>query len=236
MSDLLAFDYGASNGRAILGEFDGNRLGLSEIHRFSNDPVLIGSTLNWDILRLYLEMKTGILECIKKGHKNIASIGIDTWGVDFGLLDADGLLIGNVVHYRDARNDGMIEKAAGIVPKRQIYEQTGLQFMKFNTLYQLLSLAASNSWTLEKAAALLFVPDLLKYFLTGEKQIEYTIASTSQMIEAKSKKWADSLLDSLGIPRRMLGAISEPGTIAGKIRATVREELGIGAVPVVNVP
>jgi len=235
MMNLLAFDYGASSGRAILGKFDGNRLEIDEMHRFSNEPVMVNDTLYWDILRLFHEMKQGILKCVKNGYSDISGIGTDTWGVDFGLLNASGELIGNPVHYRDKRNDGIMEKAWSIIPKREIYEKTGLQFLKFNTLYQLLSMKLSNSPFLDKASTMLFTPDLLNFFLTGEKATEYTIASTSQMLDAKRGIWASDLLDKLDIPQNILTNIVDSGTIIGKISKSISEELNIRSIPVIAV-
>lgn len=235
MLKLLAFDYGASSGRAILGEFDGGKLQLKEMHRFPNEPVTVGDNLYWDILRLYHEMKQGILKCAAAGNRDIASIGIDTWGVDFGLLDADGKLLGNPYHYRDGRTEGMIEKACGIVEKKEIYAQTGIQFQELNTIYQLLSMKAASSPMLEKASTMLFIPDLLRYFLTGEKNSEFTIASTSQMLQHKGGSWAYSLLGKLGIPGHILTDVIEPGTIAGMLTPQVAGELGTGRIPVAAV-
>lgn len=235
MLKLLAFDYGASSGRAILGKFNKDKLELSEVHRFSNDPVMVNGSFYWDVLRLFHEMKQGILKCIKDGEGDIKGVGTDTWGVDFGLLDKSGELLGNPFHYRDKRNEGMIEEACKIVPKRQLYEITGTQFLKFNTVYQLLSLKLNNSPMLEKAEALLFTPDLLNYFLTGEKITEYTIASTSQMLEAESGNWAYSLLERLGIPTRILLDIVNPGTVIGSVSKWVCDELNIGRIPVIAV-
>lgn len=166
---LLAFDYGASSGRAILGEFDGSRLTLSELHRFSSDPVMMNGTFTWDFPRLFFELKKGILKALQAGHKDIAGIGIDTWGVDFGLLSAQGELLGNPVHYRDARTDGMIELACSRSSEKEIYDTTGIAFQKFNTLYQLLAMAEKKSVLLENADTLLFIPDLFNYYLTGRK-------------------------------------------------------------------
>ncbi|HEY5585081.1 MAG TPA: rhamnulokinase family protein [Ruminiclostridium sp.] len=235
MLKLLAFDYGASSGRAILGKFDGERLSLQEIHRFTNEPVMVGNNLYWDILRLYHEMKQGIMKCVSSGNKDIASIGVDTWGVDFGLLDSSGKLMGNPYHYRDNNTEGMIEEAVKLMSKREIYDQTGIQFMVFNTLYQLLSMKMNNSPLLEKASTMLFIPDLLRYFLTGEKNVEYTIASTGQMLDPNSGKWAKPLLDRLGIPQNILTEIIEAGSIAGRLTANVSSELGIGSIPVIAV-
>lgn len=235
MLKLLAFDFGASSGRAILGRFDGNKIVLDEVHRFSNDPVMVNETLYWDVLRLFHEMKAGILKCVQKGDKDIAGIGVDTWGVDFGLLDDSGGLLSNPVHYRDARTENMIEEACKIVPKREIYEETGIQFMKFNTLYQLLAMKLENSPVLEKARTMLLMPDLFNYFLTGEKYSEYSIVSTTQMMNPRTGNWAGTLLDRMGIPGEILTDIVDAGNVIGKVSKNIQEELNIGDVPVIAV-
>jgi rhamnulokinase len=232
---LLAFDYGASSGRAILGQFDGSRLTLDEIHRFSNDPVFVSDSLYWDILRLFYEMKQGILKAAAHSGKDISSIGIDTWGVDIGLLDKDGKLLGNPLHYRDSNTEGMMEKVFRIVPDHEVYERTGIQFQPFNTLYQLFSLQSANSHLLKNASTMLFIPDLLRYFLTGEKTCEYTIASTSQMINADKGSWDTELLDKLNIPTDILPEIINPGNITGKLTEKLSRELIVGQIPVVAV-
>ena len=203
--------------------------------KFPNEPVAVGDSLHWDILRLYHEIKQRIIKYAVSGHKAIASIGIDTWGVDFGLLDAEGRLLGNPFHYRDARTDGMMAKAFSIVPARDIYETTGIQFLQLNTLYQLLSMKQGQEYMLEKAATMLFTPDLLRYFLTGEKNCEFTIASTSQMLDARLGGWAEPLLKRLGLPLHMLTGIIDAGTMAGKLTDRVARELGTGNIPVVAV-
>lgn len=235
MQKLLAFDYGASSGRGILGSYDGKKLLLSEIHRFSNDPVMVGDTLYWDILRLYYEMKQSIVKCAADGDREISSIGIDTWGVDFGLLDSAGRLLGNPTHYRDKSTSGMIDKASKFIPKREIYESTGTQIQSFNTLYQLLSMKLTNPPLLDNASTMLFIPDLLRYFLTGEKSTEYTIASTAQMLDPVSGSWAKGLLKKLGIPQNILTEIIDAGTITGKLTSDLCAELGVDRVPVVAV-
>lgn len=196
---------------------------------------MVSGSLYWDILRLFHEMKQGILKCAASGHKDIASIGIDTWGVDFGLLDSTGSLIGNSFHYRDSRTEGMIEEACRIVPGQEIYQKTGVAFQVFNTLYQLFSMKFNNSPVLEQASTMLYMPDLLRYFLTGEKNCEYTIASTSQMLDAHTRSWAADLLGKLGIPLNIMTEIIDAGTIAGKLTSGVAGELGVGQVPVVAV-
>ncbi len=232
---LLAFDYGASSGRGILAEYDGNFIKLEEVHRFTNDPVMAGGTFYWDFLRLFHEMKTGMSKANKLSTEPISSMGIDTWGVDFGLLDKKGRLMGNPVHYRDARNDGMMEEAFKIVPKREIYGETGIQFLKFNTLYQLLSMKLEQSPLLEKAETMLFIPDLFNYLLTGVKASEYTIASTSQMMDPRSGKWATGLLSQLGIPRNILADIVTTGTVIGDLSTNICDELNIKPIPVIAV-
>jgi len=236
MLKLLAFDYGASSGRAILGKYDGERLLLEEIHRFANDPVMVSSTFHWDILRLFHEMKQGIAKCNMAGNSDFSSIGVDTWGVDFGLLGQSGELLGNPVHYRDERNNGMMEEAFKVVPKNEIYQKTGTQFMQINTLYQLLAMKRADSPILEKAKTLLLTPDLFNYFLTGEKTSEFSIASTTQMLDWNTMGWAGDILDRLGIPKGILTEIIHAGSIMGNISTRVCEELRIGRrVPVVAV-
>lgn len=233
MLNMLAFDYGASSGRAIAGMYDGCILKLEELHRFLNEPVMVNASLYWDILRLYHEMKQGIRKCIKTKFGEISSIGIDTWGVDFGLLDAAGRLLGNPYHYRDANTEGMLKEAFKIIPSDKIYMKTGIQFMEFNTLFQLLSMKLRHVSILEKGETLLFIPDLLRYFLTGEKSTEYTIASTSQMLDAEKGIWVLDLIEQFGIPTNILTSIIEAGTVAGKLSKRVAEELGIGRIPVI---
>lgn len=235
MRHVLAFDYGASSGRAVLGSFDGERLQLKEIHRFSNDPVLVGDSLHWDILRLYHELKQGLLKGNQDVQGNISGMGIDTWGVDFGLLDKTDTLLSNPFHYRDARTEGMIDEALKVVSRNRIYQDTGIAFQQFNTIYQLLSMARSKSTALEKAETLLFIPDLLAFFLTGNKSCEFTIASTSQMLLAGRGTWAYDLLNELGIPVEILPEIIDAGSFAGTLQKSVQEELGLRGFPVIAV-
>lgn len=235
MLKLLAFDFGASSGRAILGQFNGEKIELSEVHRFPNDPVMVNGNFYWDVLRLYHEMKQAMIICRKNGHAGLAGIGIDTWGVDFGLLDANGDLLGNPFHYRDKRTEGMIELADRLISKDVIYQTTGIAFMKFNSLYQLLAMKDKGSPLLDKAKTLLFMPDLLSYFFTGEKISEYTIASTSQMVSAATRDWARDMLNQLGIPVEILTDIIKPGTVIGDIKDDVAGELNFSKLPVIAV-
>ena len=232
---ILAFDYGATSGRAILGNFDGKVLTLEETHRFPSDPVMVNGTYTWDILRLYHELKKGILNTVNMGHSDIASIGIDTWGVDFGLISKEGKLLGNPVHYRDTRTDGMIEEAAKTVSEKDIYGTTGIQFQKFNTLYQLLAMKKENDPLLDIADTLLFVPDLFNYFLTGVKKCEYTITSTSQMYDPVKGDWAYDMLEKFGIRTDILPEVIPAGTKIGNLKEDICAELGIPSIPVIAV-
>jgi rhamnulokinase len=231
---LLAFDYGASSGRAVLGDFDGETLSLRELHRFPNDPVQLDDALYWDILRLFHEMKQGILKAVLTAGPELSSIGIDAWGVDIGLLDKNGRLLANPHHYRNY-TEATMNKAFETVPGNVIYERTGIQFLPFNTLFQLFSLKINNPDLLDRASTMLFIPDLLRYFLSGEKTCEYTIASTSQMVGPKYACWDKYLLEKLGIPLKILTDIVDTGEMAGRLTERVSDELGTGRIPVVAV-
>jgi rhamnulokinase len=209
---VLAVDLGAESGRVMAVAFNGRSLHLEELHRFPNTTVTINGTLHWNFLRLWQDIQAGI----EKGKTlNPASIGVDTWGVDFGLLDKQGSLVGNPVHYRDSRTDGMMDRVFNRVPRAEVFAQTGIQFMQINTLYQMMSLAESQSPQLAIADTLLFAPDLLNYWLTGAKVCESSIASTSQMVNAKTGNWAIEMLEKLGIPTHILPEIVPSGTRIG---------------------
>ncbi len=227
MSESLyaAIDLGAESGRVIAGRFDGETLKLEVAHRFPNTPTRAGGTFYWDILRLWSDICDGLGKVAAMGE--ISGIGVDTWGVDFGLLDENDQLLGNPVHYRDARNDGMIEYAASIVPRSEIYARTGLQFMPFNTLFQLLALKKAGSSQLEIAKSLLFIPDLLHFWLCGVKKSEYTIASTSQMLGANERFWDEDLLRRFEIPTQFLCDLVPPGSILGSVSEDVAARLGL---------
>ena len=217
----------------MLGTFDGERIRLQEIHRFSNDPVIVNGTMYWDILRLFHEVKQGILKAKHAG--GFDSIGVDTWGVDFGLLDKDGKLLENPVHYRDSRTEGMLEEAFKKLSKEEFYRITGLQFMEINTAFQLLSLAINRPEVLERAETLLLTPDLFNYFLTGEKKAEYSIASTTQLLDAKAGEWSNEVIDALGLPKKIFQEIVPCGTRIGTLSKEICEELGVEPVQVVAV-
>ncbi|MBO5462853.1 MAG: rhamnulokinase [Clostridia bacterium] len=230
---VLAFDFGASSGRAIVGVFDGDKIELREVHRFSNDPVKINGTFYWDVQRLFFEIKQGILKAKEDG--GFDSIGIDTWGVDFGLLRKDGTLVENPVHYRDARNDGMVELAKKYMSHEEMYDITGIQFMDFNTIFQLLSLKENRPYILEEADKLLFMPDLLSYMLSGVKSTEYSIATTSQMVDLKTHDWSDKILDTFGIKKDLLTPIVPTGAVIGQLSDDICEELGVPKADIISV-
>src|SRR5262245_34643225 len=227
-SNYLALDLGAESGRGLLGRFDGERLALEEVHRFPNEPVRMLDTLYWDLPRLFDEVKTAL----RKGAASageLDGVGVDTWGVDFGLIGRGETLLGNPVHYRDARTDGMLEAAFGCVPRERIYEITGLQFLPFNTVYQLLALARSNSPLLDVAETLLMMPDLFGWLLTGRRAGERTDASTTQLLDPRSGAWSDALCSELDLPRSILPELIEPGSELGPLRPALAEEVGFAA-------
>ena len=220
----LAADLGASSGKVFAGAFDGQRLGLQDVHRFENEPVHVLGTLHWDILRLLHEIKTGL----RKGHGvlgAVASAGIDTWGVDFGLLDKAGRLLGNPVHYRDHRTDGVMERVLKRIPREEVFRRSGIQFMPINTIWQLAALKEKAPELLEDAHALLLIPDLLAYFLTGRKAAEYTNATTTQLVDAASRTWSAPLLEKLALPQHLFMPLTQPGTVLGPLASEVSDEL-----------
>jgi rhamnulokinase/L-fuculokinase len=232
MKNYIAIDLGASSGRVMLGRWDGSVLELEELHRFPNEPVRLCGTLYWDILRILHEIKQGLA---KAARHTIASIGVDAWGVDFGLLDQRGRLLENPVHYRDARTRGMVEAVGEIFPLRELYAETGLQFMECNTVFQLYALQRQRPELLERAGRLLFLPDLLGYFLTGAQATELSIARTSQLLCIDTLDWSSRVLETLGLPRGLLGDIVPSGTPLAALFPEIREECGLGPVPVISV-
>ncbi|MBR0366943.1 MAG: rhamnulokinase, partial [Clostridia bacterium] len=232
--NLLGFDFGASSGRAMLGVFDGERIEIEEIHRFSNDPVMLCGRFVWDVPRLVYEMKQALLKLSRTGLR-VDAIGIDTWGVDFGMLDKNGHLLGLPVHYRDDRTLGMREKVREIIPDRELFAHTGLAYNQFNTLYQLYAMKLEGDPVLEKAADMLFMPDLLAYFLTGRKGTEYTVASTSELINPYTRDWDIPLMEKLGLPTGFLGAVKLPGTVRGTLLPDIAKECGVDEIPVIAI-
>ncbi len=233
MKQVLAFDFGASSGRAMLGKYDGNTITMEEIHRFSNDTVVVGDTMHWDILRLWFEIKEAFYKLRARGEK-IDAVGIDTWGVDFGLLDKNGRLLGNPVHYRDTRTVGVMDEVFRLVSKEDIYQRTGIQTMRINTLYQLYYLSKRESEVLSLAKDILFIPDLFAYFLTGVKRTESTIASTSNLLNPYTGEFDATLMATLGIPQAF-PAMIKPGEAYGTLTPALAEEFAQGEVPVIAV-
>ena len=232
-TSFLAIDLGAESGRAMLGRID-DRLTLDEIHRFPNGPVRVGEHIHWDILRLWSEIQSGLRIAAGSGG-SLAGVGIDTWGVDFGLLDASDRLIGNPYHYRDARTNGRIEAACQLVPPEEIYEQTGIQFLQLNTLFQLFAMRQENDPALQSARTLLTMPDLFNFWLTGSKVNEFTNSTTTQCYNPRRRRWASELLAALGIPRHIFGQIIAPGTVLDPMRASVADDASCERIPVIAV-
>ncbi len=226
---FLALDLGAESGRAILGTLHQGRLDLEELHRFPNTPVRLPAGLYWDTLRLFHEIRHALTICGRQRKLKLDGIGIDTWGVDFGLLASDGALADNPRHYRDARTNGMLERTFSVVPREEIFAQTGVQFMPLNTLYQLHAMKLAQSPALAVAQRLLFMPDLFTYWLTGVQRAELTIASTSQFYNPAQKRWATELFDSLGLPSAILPEIVPPGTRLGTLLPEIAESTGLPA-------
>ena len=229
----LAIRLAAASGRHVAGLFDGSKLRLEEIHRFANGPVAAGGHLYWDLLAQWDHVQRGLRAAATQLPGQIASVGVDTWGVDFGLLGPGGELLSNPVHYRDARTDGLLERAFEVVPRHEIFEQTGLQFMQFNTLFQLWAMRLANSALLDAAERLLMMPDLFHWLLTGETSNEATNATTTQFYDPRRGDWARDLLRRFDLPDRIVGPITPPGTTLGPLRAQVAQATGLADVKVV---
>ncbi len=230
--NLLAFDLGAESGRAILGGFDGRKLALEVIHRFANVPVRTLDALHWDVLHLFSEILTGLRKCSAE-QGGIDAVGIDTWGVDFALLGRNGTLLGNPRHYRDPHTEGVMDEAFKTVSRSEIFRQTGLQFMRFNSLYQLLALKRDRSPLLDVAEGFLMIPDLFNFFLTGIKVNEFSNASTTQLYDPTRRNWAYDLATAFGLPAQILGTIVQPGSVLGPVRESVCAETGLKPVRVI---
>ena len=234
-SNYLALDLGAESGRGLLGRFDGQHLLLDETHRFPNGPVQMLDTLYWDLPRLFNDIKTALGKGASTGG-GLDGVGIDTWGVDFGLIGRHDTLLGNPVHYRDSRTNGMLDVALKRIPRERIYEITGLQFLPFNTVYQLLALSQSRSPLLDVAETLLMMPDLFGWLLTGRRCGERTNASTTQLLNPHTGTWSDELCQGLGLPQGILPNLLEPGSELGPIRPSVAKEIGLTCSVMVIAP
>ncbi len=230
---VLAFDFGASSGRAIIGNYENGVITLEEIHRFDNDPVLVGKSFYWDTLRLFHEIKQGIIKA--KNTVDFESIGIDTWGVDYGLISKDGELIGNPYNYRDKRTVGVPEEMESIISKKDLYNLTGNQIIELNTIFQLYAMKKTNPEILELTDKILLTPDLFNYFLTGKMAAEVSIASTTQLMNPYTKKWEYSLMDKLGFKREWFPEIVPGGTVIGKLSDEICSELDVPAKNVIAV-
>jgi rhamnulokinase len=233
---FLAVDLGAESGRVVAGQFDGERVRLEEVHRFPNGPVNVLGSLHWDVLRLWQDIKAGLARASERygaSGGRIAGVGLDTWGVDFGLLAEDDTLLGNPYHYRDHRTDEMMPVAFEKVPRAEIFARTGLQFMQLNSLYQLLAMVVAGSPQLDVAARFLNMPDLFNFWLTGRKASEFSIATTTQCYDPVAGDWAWDMLAQLGIPTDIFGEIVPPGTVLGPLLDPIAEEAGCPAVPVI---
>ena len=229
----LAVDLGASSGRHVAGRFDGRSVVLEEVYRFDNGPVSAAGHLYWDLLAQWSDVQRGLRAASTKTAGAIASVGVDTWGVDFGLLGRGDELLGNPYHYRDARTNGLVERAAQIVPREEIFEATGIQFMQLNSLYQLLAMKIAKSPVLEAAESLLMMPDLFHWLLTGVKANELTDATTTQFYDPRRQTWATGLLERFGLPTHILGEIKPPGTDLGPLRPQVAADAGLPSTRVV---
>jgi rhamnulokinase len=228
---FLGFDLGAESGRAVLGTIAAGRLGVKELHRFPNLPLRLSGHMFWDVYGLLKEMTAAMNKCAREERVRPTALGVSTWGVDFGLLARDGSLLGLPYCYRDKRNQGAMEDYFKLVPPRALYEATGTQFMPFNSLFQVYAMVRERSPLLEAATDLLFMPDLLNFLLTGVKAAEFTIASTSQMLDPRTRVWQAGLFQAMGFSRRLLRDVIEPGTVLGPLEL----ETGLGRLPVVAV-
>jgi rhamnulokinase len=217
----------------MLSRFDGERLRLSEVHRFLNRPVRLPDGLHWDVLHLWTEIKYSLAQAAREHGADLSGVGLDTWGVDFGLLDRDGSLLANPYHYRDSRTDGVPEEAFRRVPRAEIFERTGIQFMQINSLYQLLTMVVHRSPVLDVAETFLTMPDLFNYWLTGRKVCEFSIATTTQCYDPRQGDWARSLLERLDIPTHIFPEVVPSGTVLGQLLPSVADEVGVDSLPAI---
>jgi rhamnulokinase len=231
--NYLAVDLGAESGRVMIGTLVEDCLSLVEAHRFANIPVRLPDGLHWDVLRIWSEIKSGISAAVSRYDKQVDAIGLDTWGVDFALLDQQGALLANPFHYRDSRTDGMFAEAFQRMPREHIFENTGIQFMEINTLYQLLAMVVRKSPLLEISQTLLTIPDLFNYWLTGKITCEFTNATTTQCFDPHKRAWSYPLLRAMGIPERLFQPVVESGTVIGSLDIGVANEIGGGRIPVI---
>jgi len=232
MQKFIAIDIGAETGRVIVGDVSKMEI----IYRFPNNFVRVKDSIFWDILGIFNEIKRGLKEAFKKYPNQVISIGIDTWGVDYVLLDNDGDLLGNPYHYRDKRTDNIMEEVFRIIPKKEIFTETGIQFMQLNTIYQLYSFAKKKPQIFENTKYFLTIPDLLNYWLTGIIKNEYSIATTTQLYNPIKKDWSTKILNKLGFKKEIFGEIIMPGTKVGKLLPAIAREIGADSKVVIIAP
>jgi len=230
--NYLALDLGAESGRVIIGTLNDGRLSLNEVHRFSNGPVRLPDGMHWDVLRLWSEIKTGIASAVKHGTK-LDGMGLDTWGVDFALLDKNNSLLSNPFHYRDERTDGMLDEAFKRMSRADIFSNTGIQFMQINTLYQLLAMSVHKSPVLDMAKTFVTIPDLFNYWLSGEITNEFTNSTTTQCLNPRKRDWATPVLDALNIPSHLFKPVTDSGTLIGTLLPDIAAETGASGVKIV---
>lgn len=231
--NYLAIDLGAESGRVMIGAIRDDKLTLRQAHRFANGPVEENGSLRWDFDALMAEIKAGLKIAVAECSGDVAGIGVDSWGVDFGLLDKSGTLIENPYHYRDSRTNGMIDKACELMGRRELYDNSGLQFMPFNSVYQLLAMRLGNDPALDKADKLMFIADLVAYHLCGQVFAEYSLASTSQLMDMRTGRWSQAILNGLDLPESLLPTILPTGTVLAGLTDAMAGELGCGPIPVI---
>jgi rhamnulokinase len=230
---FIAADFGAESGRIILGTLENQYIHLEELHRFPNRQVKVFGHIYWDLFYLFDELKKGLAQAAAMGHTQLLGIGVDTWGVDFGLVGKDQHILGNPYCYRDHRTDGMMDEVFKLIPREEVYQITGIQFMQLNTIFQLFSMVQTGHPFLEICESLLFMPDLFNFLMTGEKVSEYTIASTSQLLDGKKRNWSDKIFSKLAFPKQIMPKIISPGTVLAPLLPEICHETGLSAVPVI---
>ena len=232
----LAADVGAGSGRVLAAVFEDRKIRFEEIRRFDNQPISLNGSLHWQITRIFSEVKQGIQEAVQQFGDDVVSIGVDTWGVDFGLLDKHGRSLGIPYCYRDQRTDGMDVVSEGMMPQSERYEIAGIQHLHFNSIYQLLAERELEGNNLVTADKLLFIPDLINYWLCGVAKNEVTIASTSELLDAKTGKWSENMIERFEFPGGIFGELVEPGVVLGKLLPDIAEEVKSDSIRVVTTP